>query len=346
MDVIRVLVTGAGSGVGQGIIKALRISTLPLHIISSDISPLNSALFRTDEALLLPKVESTGALDIIIERIRKANIDVIMIGSEFDLHFFAKHYLIIEEETGALIVVSPIGTVKIAEDKWLTTEFLRKNNLPFAHAYLPSGLEDAVMMAKNWGYPFVLKPRSGTSSRHVHIINSKDQLSLFFDQVPTPMLQKMINKPSEFLNHEYTCSVFKCSDESLLGPFTARRTLRGGNSWVVEVAPFEQLFHLLTSIGDMLPIMGSLNVQLMIGNDGPVPFEFNTRFSGTTAVRAHFGFNEPEMAIRNYFLKEEVKDPIIKQGIAFRYLEEVFIENAKADNAEQFFSKGTVRSWF
>jgi len=343
---IRALVTGAGSGVGQGIIKALRLSTLPLHIISSDISPLNSALFRADEALLLPKVESVGALDIIIDRTRKANIDVIMIGSEFDLQFFARHRRIIEEETGALIIVSPIDTVRIAEDKWLTAEFLRKNNLPFAHAYLPLGLEDAVMVAKEWGYPFILKTRTGTSSRHIHIINGRDQLGLCFDQIPNPMLQKLINTPSVSLNHEYTCSVFKCSDETLLGPFTARRTLRSGNSWVVEVRPFEKLFHLLISVGDMLPIMGSLNIQLMIGNSGPVPFEFNARFSGTTAVRAHFGFNEPEMAIRNYVLKEKVGTPIIKQGTAFRYLEEVFVENARADNAEQFFTRGTVRSWF
>ena len=106
------------------------------------------------------------------------------------------------------------------------------------------------------------------------------------------------------MDSEYTCSVFKCNDGSLLGPFTARRTLRSGNSWHVEVRRYEEFIPLLLKIGELLPVMGSINVQLMMGKDGPVPFEFNARFSGTTAVRSYFGFNEPAMAIKNYFLGE------------------------------------------
>ncbi len=346
MNPIRTLVTGAGSGVGQGIVKALRASSLPLRIISSDIAPLNSALFRTDEALLLPKVEDEGSLEVIIDGIKKARIDVVMIGSEFDLCFFAGHKELIEAETGALVVVSPRKTVEVAEDKWLTAEFLRENNLAYAPAYVPKGAHEALEAAAAWGYPFILKARTGTSSRHIHVVENERQLLFLLDVVPNLMLQQMVNTPGKSLGCEYTCSVFRCRDGSLLGPFTARRTLRGGSSWVVEVGRFGELHHLLLAIGEALPAMGTLNIQLMIGPVGPVPFEFNARFSGTTAVRAHFGFNEPEMAIRSYFLQEEFEKPVIRYGLALRYLEEVFVDNAAASSAERFFTRGTVRTWF
>jgi carbamoyl-phosphate synthase large subunit len=346
MKPIRVLVTGAGSGVGQGIVKALRASSLPICIISADVSPLNAALFRSDEGIIIPKVESDGALKQVILLLKQHRIDVVMVGSEFDLEFFAKYKERIEGDTGILIIVSPLSTVQIANDKWLTAEFLRENGLPYAESYLPAGINDALDRAHQWGYPLMLKTRKGTSNRHVHVVSTAEQLQQQFATVPMPMIQKLIDVPTSFLNTEYTCSIFKCSDGSLLGPFTGRRTLRGGNSWIVEVADFKELHPLLLSVGRNLDVMGSLNIQLMMGGAGPVPFEFNARFSGTTAVRAHYGFNEPDMALRNYFLGEKAEPPEIRHGLALRYLEEVFVEGVSAVDLTLPFPTGLVRPWF
>lgn len=346
MEPVRVLVTGAGSGVGQGIIKALRAGALPKTIISADINAFNCGLYRTDEAILLPRVENPGSLEAIIARLKALKVDAVMVGSEFDLTFFALHKAEIEKATGTLVVASPLKTVEIADDKWLTAKFLEENGLPFPQSHLAADVEDAARKAAVWGYPLVLKTRTGTSARHVHFIHDESELRGRFASVPKPMLQRMLDLPSAQLQNEYTCSVFKCADGSLLGPFTARRTLRGGNSWVVEVAEFKELHPLMLEIGAKMEIMGSMNVQLIVGKDGPVPIEFNARFSGTTAVRAHFGFNEPEMVLQEYLLRKRPANPMIREGLAFRYLEEVFVEGVRADALAEPLPKGIVRPWF
>ena len=342
----RVLVTGAGSGVGQAIIKALRLSQLPLTIISADIVTMNAGLYRTEQAVIIPRIESEGSLDEIVAILLRDKIDVVMVGSEFDLEFFSKNKAVIERQTGTLIVAAPLETVKIADDKWLTTVFLREHGLPYAEAWLPNGAEDAVRVAGEWGYPVILKTRRGTSSRHVHIVKDRNILEECYLSTPLPMLQRVIDLPTTELNTEYTCSVFKTPDGEIIGPFTARRTIRGGTSWHVEVARFYELDELLLAIGHATDFIGSLNVQLMLTKKGPVPFELNARFSGTTGIRAHFGFNEPEMTIRAYYYKEAIIAPVTRSGIAMRYHEEVFIDDVKADELQPNNHKGYVNSWF
>ncbi len=342
----RVLVTGAGSGVGQGILKALRASGLPVTLIAADIAPMNIALYRADEAVLIPRVEAGNELNTIVALLEKYKIDVIMIGSEFDLNFFSKYKHEIESRCGSIVIAAPKETVMISDDKWLTAEFLRKRGLPYAEACLPLDVDDAARLAEEMGYPIVLKARRGTSSRHVHIVKNQAELIELFPRTPMPMLQRVIDVPSPQLSSEYTCSVFKTISGKMIGPFTARRTVRGGTSWHIEVASFEIMHAPLLEIASSIDYIGSLNVQLMLTEQGAIPFELNARFSGTTAVRAHFGFNEPEMALLSFFYKEEIPAPEIRSGIAMRYHEEVFIEGANADGLVPGQHKGVVNNWF
>lgn len=346
MDTIRVAVTGAGSIIGQGILKALRLSDLPLHLIATDIAPLSSALYRADEGIVLPRVEDAGSLEIILERLGAARVDVVMIGSEFDLGFFSEHRAEIEQRLGCLVIVSPPETVAIADDKWLTLEFLRDNDLPYADGCLPQTSEMAVDWAQSKGFPVVLKTRRGTSSRHVHIVDDRESLEMWLARTPAPMLQELAGPVGSNLDSEWTCSAFVGRDGAIVGPFCSRRSLRGGSSWVVEVKPLPAGADVVMKIAEKLDHVGSINVQLMASQRGVVPFELNARFSGTTPIRAHYGFNEPEMAIRSYRLDEMLTPRTIRTGVVLRYIEEVFVDGVEAAELSEPFPRGLVRDWF
>ena len=232
-DSCRIMVTGAGSGVGQAIIKALRLSDLSLKVIVADISPMNAGLYVGDEGLIIPRVESDEALESLVLVIIENHIDVVMVGSEFELEFFARHKTDIETRTGVLVFVSPLATVLMADNKYITAEFLRKNKKPYAQAMMPRDESAAIKQAQEWGYPICVKSCTGTSSRNVNIVHEESQLLECFHATPDVMLQKVFAEPSSDLGAEYTCSIFKAADGAMFGPFMARRTVRGGTSWLM-----------------------------------------------------------------------------------------------------------------
>ena len=343
---LRVLVTGSGSGVGQGIIKSLRLCNLPLTIISADINPFNAGFHVSDENVIIPKLETEESTEKIINIIRCKSIDVLFVGSEYDLLFFSKYKENIEQKTKAKVIVSPLKTVEIADDKLLTAKFLRDKNIVKSEFWEVNDLDEAIKIFRDYGAPLILKARKGTSNRNVFLIKDEQDIISNYNNIPYPMMQEILSEPSEFLDKEYTCSIFKCNNNKLFGPFTSRRTLKAGNSWIIEVKEFKNLKEILFEIGNKIPIIGSFNIQLMMTKNGPIPFEFNARFSGTTAVRSYFGFNEPEMAIRSFYLKEDLEKPKIREGVTLKYLEEVFIDNISYKDLNNNKVRGKVIKWF
>jgi carbamoyl-phosphate synthase large subunit len=61
----------------------------------------------------------------------------------------------------------------------------------------------------------------------------------------------------------------------------------------------------------------------------PTCFELNVRFSGTTPIRAHLGFNEVDAALRHFVLGEPVPElPRVESGTALRFWDEVYVDDA------------------
>ena len=68
---------------------------------------------------------------------------------------------------------------------------------------------------------------------------------------------------------------------------------------------------------------------MLVGGKMVLPakiFEINPRCSSSTVMRAFYGFNEPEMALRTMVLEEKVTPRPLSTGIALRMWDEIYID--------------------
>ena len=208
MKNIKVLVTGINSGVGQSIYKSLKLSRLKLNILIGDITPISIGLIYPEKFLILPKVEKKNSLKKIIEIIKKKKIDILFIGSEYDLLFFSQNKIIIEKITGAKIAVSDSGIIEKFLDKYKTYQFLKTSKLNYPKTYELKNKK----IPKNIKYPIVLKNKFGTSSKQVYVIKNDFEFKNHIKSLNHPILQEFLYKNNDELL-EYTCSFFKTKEK-------------------------------------------------------------------------------------------------------------------------------------
>ena len=310
--ILKVGVTGVGGGVGQSIIKALQMSSLDIGIIAMDINN-DSAGFYFDgiarkHVLSNLKGKTYPAADWHTHAYG-GDLDCIIPGSDYDLEALSN----VRDEWGAVgckVLVSDSDLVKTCEDKHITAQVLKGYYIDAPETLYPN--------SHPCKFPVIVKPRIGSGSRGVVKIDNVEDLRREYKE--GYMVQEYLDGP------EYTCSVFVDRYGEVIGTFQLKRELNNGTTYKGGVCFDRDIHKLLVRIGKSFKPRGVLNVQLRMTERGPIPFELNCRCSGTTAIRAHFGYNEPELLIRNYVFGEQLRTPKIKQGKAFRYWNETYMD--------------------
>lgn len=324
MSEITVGVTGSGSLIGQAIIKSLRDlrSRYELKIVGFDyFKGTVGSYWVDDHALwpdcLLPQVSDEEWIDEVIDSIQRKGVDVLLIGLDFELSRFAFFQNRVESETGCRVVVSPQQVIHVAQDKYRTYQFLQTQGLPCPRTYLPEELP-----ADFDSFPCVVKPRVGWRSRDVHVVEHSQQLFKVLQEVRDPVVQQYIGT----VDSEYTCGVIHFQDE-YLQMIALRRELRDGNTFVARYSNQtpQDLYVYLEKVTKLLNPFGPCNFQLRIDRDGqPKIFEINARFSGTTYMRAQFGWNEVETVL-NHVFKQPQPEVVLRCGTVRRFYQEMYI---------------------
>ena len=245
-----------------------------------------------------------------------------MLGPDQELLTMAQNKEIVEQDTGAKVILSSVKVIETGNDKWLTYLFLREANLNFPKSFIPTSPEENLAQAEKTGYPLIVKPRVGFGSKDIFVVRKKEELNPVINRVYNPIIQEYLLPDDE----EYTSEVFTLADGSQLGTITMKRKLLRGTSVVAICDDYHQIRDQAQRAAQALKPLGPCNFQMRLTKKGPVIFEINPRFSGTTVARAKFGFNSPENSIRHFVLGERLNPPKIEKGVMLRYWEEVYLQ--------------------
>ncbi|MEA2397191.1 MAG: carbamoyl-phosphate synthase large subunit, partial [Thermoleophilaceae bacterium] len=128
---------------------------------------------------------------------------------------------------------------------------------------------------------------------------------------------------------EFTAGCFVDREGAVRGTIAMRRTLTSGTTMSARIGQDPEVSEVSAAVCAALRPRGPCNVQLRLHDGVPTPFELNVRFSGTTPMRTHFGFDEVGAALRHLVLGQPAVDlPRVTAGLALRYWNELYPDAA------------------
>jgi carbamoyl-phosphate synthase large subunit len=313
METKKVLVTGIGGNVGQGILRNIRDSFPELFIVGVDVAEFTSGNYLCDKSYQVPYSYDSNYITKIQEIVKIEGIYLIIPSTDYEVYYLSLNSSIID----ATIVASDSQTAKLYLDKYETYLYHSAHSIAFAKSWLP---QDYDYSEKN----IIAKPREGRGSRGI-LINPENPSDLPEGYMIQPLVK----------GKEITTAVYVDKENALHSIFTMERELTNGTTSKSKVI-FEydaRLKLIIQQMIDLGGLKGSFNIQSIVTEKGEiVPFEVNCRISGTNSIRHNLGFQDVKYAIQEYLFHEvpDAAKPI--SGIATRIFLDVVYPHATNEN--------------
>lgn len=317
----RVLVTGAGALVGQGALRLLRQMKRKVHLVTADPDHRAAGHWLGDVAHTIPLARDPRFIPELERLCRAEQIELLFVGTDVELGLFAANKARFAELGTKVVVASP-RVVEIADDKWLTAQFLRENGFPFPRSALANDTEACRALARDAGFPLFAKPCRGARSVGARVVKTSAELEALLSPSSDLIVQEYLpDDPGEF-----TAGAVGAVDGSIGGVVVLRRDLRDGNTFRAYHDGSDRYEARIAQIAKALGVEGPSNFQFRVKNGEPVVFEINARFSGTTPLRALFGFNEVEAIVENVLTGAPIARPPLRAGAVLRVWSDVFVQ--------------------
>lgn len=317
-----VLVTGVGGGgIGEQVVKALRLAGRPYTIVGGDAHPRSLGLGEVDLPVILPLASAPEYVETVLSLCLRLGVRGAYPGSEPELLALSAARARFATE-GIALFANSATVIATGLDKAATASFLASHGIGSPRSMVvrtPAELEGVSFL------PAILKPNTGGGgSANVFVAQTPAELRLFGTYLLENAVSCLVQEYLGTAADEYTVGVLSDLDGVFVNSIAVRRNIlpafsnrsrvpnRTGNpafgdQLVVsngisqgEIGPFPEVTGPCERIAVALDSRGPLNIQCRLVDGEVRVFEINPRFSGTTSLRALVGFNEPDLLYRRH----------------------------------------------
>lgn len=348
MSRIEVMITGVdGGGIGEQILKCLRLSQLEYKITACDMNRMSRGLGSVDQAYIVPPAFAPNYVDCIFDICKKNEIKVVFPGSEPELKVLSNNRELFKG-AGIYVPLNPKHVIDICMDKNKTISFLKENGFEVPKYWVVKTASDLETVDV---FPVVVKPSiGGGGSVNTFIAQDEEELFMFGVYLLKIYDEFTVQEYIGDINSEYTVGVISSSDGQYLNSIAVKKRILSGLSNKIripnrtrrkelgeilaissgisqgEIGRFKEVTLPSRKIAEALGATAAINVQCRFFDDKMYVFEINPRISGTSSLRALVGYNEPEILIREKILGEVIhQDFNYNEGYIARGLEETYI---------------------
>jgi len=289
---LRILVTGVDGDSGQGLVKALRMSRMPMEIHGCDSSARGVGATFVSSLYVVPSASEGATYVDQLDRIcRRHRIDALVPSTPVEIDALCSLALPPELPSGVPVICLPALYRNIYDDKLLCYRAL-EHAVPLAPYADGANPGDVRSLVDRFGFPLVVKRRRGRGGESFHVVRQAEELAPALQKTQDPVVQKFIDDEGG----EFTAGIF--SAEEIVTSIAFRRRLgRTGSSWYAETADDAEVRSYAEAIARASGLRGSANVQVRRTSEGIRLLEVNARFSSLSLARAYAGFRDVEWGV-------------------------------------------------
>lgn len=314
---LRVLVTGAGGPAAIAAMKSLRAEE-SVQLIAADMDPWAAGLYLTGERTLVPAGAAPEFTAVLLDRCRALRVDVVLPTVDAELLPLARA----REEyaaAGVALLLAPAAALDVILDKLTLAEHCAGVvAVPRTELFGPS------VDPAGWTYPLVVKPRRGSGSRGVIIVDSAAELAAL-ERSPALIVQDFL--PGE----EYSVDVLADAAGHVIASVPRLRarvdsgvSVGGRTVHDPEVERFGRVVAQATGVTYVA------NVQCRRDVDGvPALLEVNPRMPGTLGLTIASGVDMPRLALASLLGRPVPASLDFCERAVVRFLDEHFLDPAE-----------------